>query len=333
MTHPTPDHRSAEELLLAAVIAGREHEVERLIEDGVDLDDCEGESGCSVLHEAARAGKAGMVRLLLRHGADVHAMDASFREPVHDAAYGGDVETLRVLVEAGASLLACDEENHTLAHYAARAGRVAMLEELDRLGALQHTRSTENDTPLSAALRGIGESDAEHGGAGPCDHVGAARYLVQKGASADSALIQFCDLPGVRRRDIEVLLELGANPEHEADGGFRGAFLAARYGNREVLEALLDDPRTTQDTLNLTLATLIYSRKPELVEMLLKRGADRRIPEIMKGLPDTFVWFDGVDKLRRHLNAHLMAGDIETAMPTDSDGGEPSPPASKGFTL
>lgn len=326
-------HLSNEDRLFAAVAAGREQEVERLIAEGVDLDDCEGESGCSVLHEAARAGRLGMVRLLLRHGADVHAMDASLREPIHDAAYGGDVETLRVLVGAGASLSVCDEESHTVAHYAARAGRVAMLEELDRLGALQHTESTEHDTPLSAALRGLGESDAEIGGASACDHLGAARYLVQKGANPNSALVQFCDLPSVRRKDIEVLLDLGADPEYETAGGFRGAFLASRYGRGEVLEVLLDDPRTSQDTLNMTLATLIYSRKPELVGMLLDRGADPRIPEVMKSLPDTLVWFDGVDKLRRHINAHLMAGDIETAMPIDSGESELPAPVSKGFTL
>lgn len=325
---------SNEELLLAAVAAGREDEVEHLLEEGVDLEQCESEDGSSALHLAARAGKAAIVRLLLRHGADIDAFDAYMREPIHDAAYGGDVETLRVLVEAGASVTICDEENLTPAHYAAREGRVLMLEEIERLGGLKHTESTERDTPLSSALRGINESTDSDDPSAP-NHVRAARFLVAHGANPDQALMQYCDLPGTTRKHVELLIELGANPEHETSDGWRPAAIAARDGRREVLEALLDDPRTTRETLNLALAVAVLAGKGELHAVLIDRGADARIPEMASKIPGdrshAMMWFDGLGQLRRQINADLLAGDIDAAMCGEGDA-VPAP-ASRGFTL
>jgi ankyrin repeat protein len=57
------------------------------------------------LHEAAKTGKIDKVRMLLKEGYPVNALDSSFGlTPLHFAVRNGWVEVARLLIENGASL-------------------------------------------------------------------------------------------------------------------------------------------------------------------------------------------------------------------------------------
>jgi ankyrin repeat protein len=57
------------------------------------------------LHEAAKTGKIDKVRMLLKEGYPVNALDSSFGlTPLHFAVRNGRVEVARLLIENGASL-------------------------------------------------------------------------------------------------------------------------------------------------------------------------------------------------------------------------------------
>ena len=58
------------------------------------------------------------VRLLLDHGADVAAQDATHLTPLHLAAFWGNVETVWLLMGHGADITAIDKNNKTPLHFA-----------------------------------------------------------------------------------------------------------------------------------------------------------------------------------------------------------------------
>lgn len=303
-------------LLLDAVREGRLKDVDRLLSTGEGVKEVEDAEGNYPLHLAARAGNAAMVRLLLRHEVFVDVAGAKGRRPIHDAAMSGDEETVRVLLEAGASFRTLDDDRCLPAQYAAKAGSLGVLKALQAGGALVHWSDEEDATPLSwAVLEG---------------HKDAARFIAQNGGDADETLMFLCECgSGTVEQARFVIDELGADPEWETDTGWRAAFVAARYRRVELLELLLDDQRTSQDTLNMTLAYLHPHGEPKLSDIALRRGADPRIAAARDRVRGADAFWT-VDEMRRNLSAELLAANLEEAMSSESGS---SPSGSSGFTL
>ncbi|HZF98716.1 MAG TPA: ankyrin repeat domain-containing protein [Pseudoxanthomonas sp.] len=96
-------------VLLAA--AGTEEDdpvgVQLLLKHRAKVDSRDGR-GRSALHQAARAGHADIIGVLLAAGADVHARDDAGRTPLLDAARGGSLPAVEALVEAGSVVTAVD---------------------------------------------------------------------------------------------------------------------------------------------------------------------------------------------------------------------------------
>jgi len=92
----------------------------------------------TILHEAVEKSHAGMVRLLLGHGARVDAMNQKGMQPLHKAAlYGGGrkAEIVRLLLAAGANPEAKDDMGDTPLMIAAEQGNVRVVELLLEAGA------------------------------------------------------------------------------------------------------------------------------------------------------------------------------------------------------
>jgi truncated hemoglobin YjbI len=123
-------------------------------------------AGRTLLHEAAGAGDASTLRLLLEIGADPSALDIGNHTPLYGAANEcmrpGGREVVFALVRAGADVNAdSGVQRCTPLHMAARRGNVEIAQALLECGAEPAARDRRGDTPAERALkcrqRGVAE--------------------------------------------------------------------------------------------------------------------------------------------------------------------------------
>eukprot|EP00746_Dinoflagellata_sp_MGD_P161742 gnl/MRDRNA2_/MRDRNA2_88998_c0_seq1.p1 gnl/MRDRNA2_/MRDRNA2_88998_c0~~gnl/MRDRNA2_/MRDRNA2_88998_c0_seq1.p1 ORF type:complete len:349 (+),score=84.28 gnl/MRDRNA2_/MRDRNA2_88998_c0_seq1:78-1124(+) len=109
--------------------------------------------GRTVLHLAVLRGSEPMCALLLKKGANVHALDAWDHAPLHCAAYSGSVECCRLLVEHGAEINVVDAGDRTPLHVAADLGHETVCRLLlEHGGTMSKESNMEPPAMLSALL-------------------------------------------------------------------------------------------------------------------------------------------------------------------------------------
>jgi len=75
--------------------------IQLLLEHGADVN-AQAKDGSTPLHEASRFGTAKTARLLLEHGASVEVKDAQGRTPIQVASTSRNAEVMELLLEHGA---------------------------------------------------------------------------------------------------------------------------------------------------------------------------------------------------------------------------------------
>lgn len=108
---------------------------------------------------AIEMGRSDIVKLLLKHKADVHVdwgrtLLRTPRTPLDLAAYRGDIETARVLIAAGANIEDDDGLDQGPLVWAAWSGNTDLIGLLLKLGADPNRRPTDTDTVMGTPLRG-----------------------------------------------------------------------------------------------------------------------------------------------------------------------------------
>ena len=81
-----------------------------------------GFNGQLALHRACLRGDVAIVRLLLKHGADVNAVNDFDETPLHYACKRASLSVLQCLIEHGADLRAEDRAGKGVLHHAAHGG-------------------------------------------------------------------------------------------------------------------------------------------------------------------------------------------------------------------
>jgi ankyrin repeat protein len=234
---PNASLKMGETPLMTAARSGSLQTAERLLDHGADVNASEHERGQTALMWAVAQQHAGVARLLIEKGADLHARttvwyqqentagntnpSGNFRmahggsTPLLFAARHGDVETTRVLVEAGADV---------------------------------------QDAEASGAGALVISAHSGHGQFGI--------YLLEHGADPNAAGAGYTALHAAVLRSqvelVEALLEHGADPntvvEHGTPGrrfsadysirdqlvGTHAFWLAAKYGEVEILRTLAE---------------------------------------------------------------------------------------------
>ena len=240
--------------LSLAVTHDRPEIIALLLERGARL---EPEMATELLVGAAGDGSAEIVRVLLLHGVDACAVTPAGIPAIACAAYSGDAETVRLLLEAGADPNAETEDGIT----AVRSASEAESEEVVRLlwergaaiGVAEAVMIGENGF-LEEVLRGGADPDAQAGD-----------------ASALVLAIKRGDVAAVR-----LLVEAGADRSRSP----WPPVWAILADQREILEFLLDAgwPLNQSDTTSRTpLHRAVERVRPEMVRLLLVRGADRSL--------------------------------------------------------
>jgi ankyrin repeat protein len=226
--------------IMAAARVGSAAVVKALLDRGADVNARESSQGQTALMWAVAQRQVDVVRLLVRHGADLHARSkvtslrvnrggpiGSSERPVFDnvskggstallfAARSGDIESANVLISAGANVNDTAPDGTSVLLMATHSGHARLAEELLRHGA-DPNRADAGYAPLHAAVL-MGEEAL----------VGA---LLARGADVNARLTKGNP---VRRTGEDLVLPnslIGATPY----------FLAARFGEVGMMQRLVD---------------------------------------------------------------------------------------------
>lgn len=160
---PVPPATAADPRKLAeiAIKADAAPVAAQIVRDNAGLATAKNADGQTVLHLAARMGRADCIGTLVAQGCDPRDPDNAGSRPVHlavkvrrepdDPLHAAQAETLGALVTAGADKDAVDATGKTAAHHAALNGNRKVLEELNRRGADFTKRDARGWTPRDVA--------------------------------------------------------------------------------------------------------------------------------------------------------------------------------------
>ena len=145
------DNQGHDPLLLAAVYQ-RANTVSCLLSNGANAN--ASAKGASVLHWATTLRNYGIVRLLLEHGADANADDASRQKPLHKAAMRGLIDIMSLLLRRTVNASTRDSVGRTPLFYACLHGHLETVKLiLYQDGVDVHMPDYYGSTPLSIAAR------------------------------------------------------------------------------------------------------------------------------------------------------------------------------------
>lgn len=128
-------------------------QVQRLIREGANLNQADGQDGTTPLIRASSSGYANVVIILLENGADANATTTTHQlTPLHLAAYYGNVECMNILLSFGANVNARDCDGITPLHLAAEARSSDCVRALLEVGA--DASITRPESPTFFSVRG-----------------------------------------------------------------------------------------------------------------------------------------------------------------------------------
>jgi ankyrin repeat protein len=136
-----------------AAMLGDVDTLHALLHDDPTILDARSPDDATALHFAAFFAQPETARLLVDHGADVHAVSPTFGNvtPLHSAAAGGSAEIVHLLLEADADQNARQNGGFTALHAAAQNGDVAMARDLLDHGADVDAATDDGRTALAIA--------------------------------------------------------------------------------------------------------------------------------------------------------------------------------------
>jgi ankyrin repeat protein len=152
LIHACGPERDIDDQLIIAARKNDFKKVEELIQNGANVNAREkvvGE-GETALFNAAAAGHANIVKLLINHGGRVDRPPGKVT-PLMMAAWAGHTDTVRVLLSAGADVNAKDNNGHAALTDAVRKNHTAVARLLIEQGADVNVRLPDGNTPLSWA--------------------------------------------------------------------------------------------------------------------------------------------------------------------------------------
>lgn len=123
-----------------------------LIGQGLNIDECRGLHGYSLLHHAAQRGYNHMIAEMLRSQRIFVDVRNHIQEtPLHLAVYSGQILTVDQLLDFGADVNAVNEDGETCLFYAARKGYPAIIRLLIQRGVDVHVQDRYGDRAIDQA--------------------------------------------------------------------------------------------------------------------------------------------------------------------------------------
>ncbi len=129
------------------------NKLKNLIEQGLNINQCIGLHGYSLLHHASQRGHNHIITELLRpsYGLSVNITNHIQETPLHLAVYSGQILTVDQLLDYGASINAINEDGETCLFYAARKSYPAIIRLLIQRGIDITIKDHYGDTAIDQA--------------------------------------------------------------------------------------------------------------------------------------------------------------------------------------
>ncbi len=285
-------------------------------------------SGNTLLHLAIIEKDTKLVRLLLEEGADIDALDRHKRTPLHLAASYGNLELIQLLLKNNADPNKEDsygrkfheleyKKNNTLLHFAICKSNVELAKKLIALGADVNARNDQNITPLHLAIL---QNNAELVNA--C--IGKFVDFNVLDHSSNTLLHHAVDAGNMEL--VSDLLQRGVNVEQRNSDGkrfyelkpndFAYLRMAVIKGHVKLTESLLQhNPDLIKEKHSKTGCTILHiaiqSGNPELVEVLLKAGANVSARDKQGNMPLHYAAHQNNLELVRILLRHGAKVDVK----------------------
>ncbi|KAK2987313.1 hypothetical protein RJ640_006401 [Escallonia rubra] len=133
-------------------LAGQIHFMDRLLEDGLDVDLVDKQEGVTALHIAIIGKKEPVISHLLRKGASPHFRDRDGASPLHYAVQVGALQTVKLLIKYKVDVNITDNEGWTPLHVAMQSRNRDIAKILLVNGADKTRRNKDGKTPLDLSL-------------------------------------------------------------------------------------------------------------------------------------------------------------------------------------
>lgn len=253
--------------LFAAIVSGSLEGAELLLRHGANpASPGTADGGTFPLHRATYDRKKDIAKLLVSYGASVLTVNSTGHTPLHYAALIGDIELAELFLEKGADIHATEEYDNTpLSYVASDDLNAEVLKLLLDRGAVVHQGFTEaliflatetgNDEVVAVLL--------QHG----------VKIDKEKIKSDREELLLHAAQAGTASK-IERLLKSGVAVDTCTEHGATALQVACFYGSVDVAKLLLRagaNPSCSDVDGN---SAILASQEPEIVAMLIEKGAD-----------------------------------------------------------
>ena len=302
--HTSIDFGSSEGLSAPAIVraaqSGSRMEIELLLEQRADIEECHESSKRTAIAVAAHCGNDDVVFSLLRHGARIDVPDASSMMPLHLAASRGHYRVVRYLIDGHADVDALGPDDKTPLRLAADNGHFEVAELLLQYQAKVNARDRRNFTALHAAakigddaivnllLRYGADFEAKDGELMTALHLACeenneavveallANRADLEALGKESMTPLLCACRAGARQITSILLDRKANLKHKGEGDMTSLHWASYDGHAEVADLLLQkkaaiEAKTSDGRTALHIATM--TKNFAVAELLVRKGA------------------------------------------------------------
>jgi ankyrin repeat protein len=327
-----PDGEFPQTPLQIASAMGNLHLASMLTAAGARVDAKAG-TGRTALHFAVVGSHLDIIRFLLEKGADINARDADGTSPLDDAAWRGHLEAAAILLAKGARLNEAETKTGaTPINEAAYRGQTQLVRYLLQFGPNLAIPDKRGYIPLENAIR-MGNADpalllleaaAQEqktpdflnkmlGAAVKKDESIVVEALLQQGARANDTLASGATPLDAAASEgavkiVRVLLNAGANPNRIGRDGTSPLEDACLKGFYSIAEMLLDNGALVNQVNGGSGRTALYAAssfgKSDVVNLLLKRGADPNICGKGQGSPYKTALENGYSEIAAQLQRH-----------------------------